>query len=275
MIRKGKNFMKKIRALMIGAHPDDCEFGAGGLAVLLSGQGHNVKFVSLTNGETGHFEKSREEVAEIRKAEMEEACKIADIECEVLDIASNAIEADIQTREKVICLIRKYKPDIIFAHRANDYHPDHRRAAILVQDSSYAVRVPLVCPETPCLRYSPVIMYMYDKFEKPAPFTPGIVINIDKAMQKKVEMLNCYVSQQYEWLPWIDGYEAPESAEERLKWFYERQAKKDSEVADKYRAEIIERYGRPGNDIKFAEAFEISEYGRKPADEELKELFPV
>ena len=267
--------MKKIRALMIGAHPDDCEFGTGGLAVLLSEQGHSVKFVSLTNGETGHFQRSREETAKIRKSEMEEACKIANIECKIFDIASNAIEADIPTREKVIRLIREYKPDIIFTHRTNDYHPDHRRTAILVQDSSYAVRVPLVCPETPCLRYSPVIMYMYDGFAKPVPFTPNIVINIDKIMRKKVKMLDCHISQQYEWIPWIESYEVPESAGEKFKWLYEQQAKRDSGVADKYRNELLKRYGESGNDVKFAEAFEISEYGRNPTENDLQELFPV
>jgi hypothetical protein len=116
---------------------------------------------------------------------------------------------------------------------------------------------------------------MYDAFTKPAPFTPDIVINIDKVIEKKVKMLDCHVSQQYEWLPWIDSYEVPESAEERFNWLYERQSKRDSGVADKYRKELIEKYGQPGNDIKFAEAFEISEYGRKPTADDLKELFPV
>ena len=267
--------MKKIRALVIGAHPDDCEFTTGGLAVLLSELGHDVKFVSLTNGETGHFQKSREELAAIRKSEMESACKIANVECEVFDMPSNSIEADIITREKVICLIRNYMPDVIFTHRTNDYHPDHRRTAILVQDSSYAIRVPLVCPDTPCLRYSPVIMHMYDNFAKPYKFIPDVVVNIDKVIRKKAEMLDCHVSQMYEWDPWIEGYEAPKDAEERLEWLFSRQSKRDSVVADKYREQLLLKYGQTGRDIKFAEAFEISEYGRKPTEEDLKLLFPV
>ena len=47
----------KINVIVFGAHPDDCDNDVGGTAILFSKMGHNVKFVSLTNGDAGHHEK--------------------------------------------------------------------------------------------------------------------------------------------------------------------------------------------------------------------------
>ncbi|MBE9517920.1 MAG: PIG-L family deacetylase, partial [Bacteroidetes bacterium] len=44
-----------LNVIVLGAHPDDCEGDAGGLALLYAKLGHNVKFVSLTNGDAGHY----------------------------------------------------------------------------------------------------------------------------------------------------------------------------------------------------------------------------
>ena len=265
---------KNPRALMIGAHPDDCEFKTSGTTIKMVEKGFIIKYVSLTNGETGHFNKGGGEVALIRKDEAKAVGKLAGIEYDVFDIKSNGITADIATRERVICLIREFKPDMIFTHRPNDYHPDHRTVSTLVQDSSYAIQVPNVCPLTPCLRYSPVIFYMYDGFTKPNPFIPDVVIDIDSAIKTKTDILNCHKSQVYEWLPWIDGYEVPENDADRLKWLHNRLTERDGKVADTYRKMLVNKYGEKGNEIKCAEAFEVCEYSRRPADNEIEWLFP-
>src|SRR5689334_2751438 len=132
----------QIRALMIGAHPDDCEFKTGGLAALYRAQGHIVKFVSATNGEAGHHEMGGGPLAQRRYEETRRVAEIADIEYEVMTSADGRLEADLATREQVIKLIREFQPDLVFTHRTNDYHPDHRRTGILVQDASYLIRVP-------------------------------------------------------------------------------------------------------------------------------------
>ena len=64
-----------LNIIVIGAHPDDCEGDAGGLAMLYAELGHNVKFVSLTNGDAGHFSKGGGALAKIRMAEAQEAGK--------------------------------------------------------------------------------------------------------------------------------------------------------------------------------------------------------
>lgn len=266
-----------LRILMIGAHPDDCEIKTAGVALKYRALGHHVKFVSVTNGETGHHIHNPATIARIRAEEMRKACEIAGIENLVMDNRSNALEADVPTRNQIIKLIREYQPDLIFTHRLNDYHPDHRRTAMLVQDSSYAIRIPNVCPSVPYLTYAPVIVYMYDNFQKPTELSPEVVVGIDDVMDAKVRMIGCHASQIFEWLPWIDGYasEVPQDEDARLEWFNQRQRARDGQTANKYRAQLIAKYGEKiGEVISCAEAFEISEYGGKLTEENAALLFP-
>jgi LmbE family N-acetylglucosaminyl deacetylase len=267
----------QLRLLVIGAHPDDCDILAGGTAMKYARNGHVVKFVSATNGDTGHYEKGGGLLALIRAQEAANAAKIAGIEYEVLDIHNNGIENNIQTRERMISLIREFKPEIIFTHRPYDYHPDHRITSMLVQDSSYALIIPNVCPLTSPLKRMPVIMYLSDTFKKPYEFVPDVVVDIDDVFEDKVRMLDCYKSQMYEWLPWTNGEldKVPAGDMERIKWLRERQLKRDGITAERFRQQLIQKYGdERGRNIKAAEAFELCEYGTMPEKEELQKMFP-
>lgn len=267
----------KLRVLTIGAHPDDSEFRLGGTAAKYRANGHIVKFVSVTNGDTGHFQIGGGQLSKIRAEETKRACEIVGIETQVLDIHSNGIEADIATRERLICLIRCFKPDLIITHRLNDYHPDHRRTSMLVQDCSYAVRIPNVCPLTPYLTYSPIILYMQDRFKKPTEFEADIIVNIDDVINTKLKMMNCHKSQVYEWLPWIDGVldQVPDNEKDRMNWLEIQLFKREGYVAERFRSKLMEKYGHEiGGNVKWAEAFEISEYGGKLPKEKIPIYFP-
>src|SRR4029077_14654952 len=122
--------------------PDDCELKAGGVAALWAAKGHKVKFVSVTNGDIGHWKMGKEELAKRRKAEVEVCAKILGIETEVLDIHDGELEPSLANRKTITRLIREWKADVIIAPRPNDYHPDHRYTGVLVQDSAYMVAVP-------------------------------------------------------------------------------------------------------------------------------------
>src|SRR5262249_18819536 len=76
----------KLRIICFGAHPDDCEIQAGGSAAMWAAKGHKVKFVSVTNGDIGHWREAGGPLAKRRKAEVEEAARILGIEVEVFDI---------------------------------------------------------------------------------------------------------------------------------------------------------------------------------------------
>jgi LmbE family N-acetylglucosaminyl deacetylase len=255
---------KKLRILVIGAHPDDCDLRAGGVAAKWSAAGHAVKFVAATNGQSGHHADPPSTVVQRRTAEAKAAADVIGIESEVLPIPCGQMEPTLVNRWMFIRLIRLFAPDLILTHRPNDYHPDHRYTSQLVQDSSYLVRVPYNAPEAPALRHSPVIAYLSDDFRKPVPFQPDAVIAIDDTIHKKMEMFHRHTSQAYEWVPWVDGYadQVPKGDAARRKWLFERWAPHSAAVADRFRDRLIRRYGpAKGKAVRYAEAFEGCEYG--------------
>ncbi len=267
-----------LRVMMIGAHPDDCEIGSGGLATKYRRRGDIVKYVSATNGNAGHHEMGGETLARRRFEETRRVAEIADIEYDVLDISDGELETDLGMRERFIRLIREFRPDLLFTHRTNDYHPDHRHTGILTQDASYLIRVPNICPQTPHLMHSPVILYMRDGFQKPNPFTPDVVVAIDDVLDTKVRMLHCHTSQMYEWLPYVGGYPAPEGGDdERFAWLSARYARHAAVPdAGPIRDALIRRYGAErGGTIHSAEAFEVSEYGGPLEPDDVDRYFPL
>lgn len=269
---------RTLNILMIGAHPDDCELQTGGIACKYRSLGHQVKFVSATTGETGHFEQGGVALARRRAEEARQAASRIGAAAFVMDVPSNQLIASLDNRAKFIALIRDYKPDIIFTHRPNDYHPDHRVTSQLVQDSSYAVLVPGVLPLIAPLQAKPVIVYMYDSFTKPVPIRPDIVIDIDDVSRQKLQMIHCHTSQMYEWLPWMEGEldQVPLDEEARLAWLARKMERRDGAVANRFRDRLIQKYGDDrGKTIKCAEAFEISEYGALPPTSAYDYYFPV
>ena len=268
---------EKLRVLVIGAHPDDCEIKTGGIATLYKIAGHDVHYVSMTNGESGHHLKSGEELVKIRKKEAASAAKVIGITGEVLDHRDGYLEPTLEIRLALIALIRKYNPDLIITHRLNDYHPDHRSTSQLVCDAAYMVTVPPVVPDVPALKNNPVIAYMSDDFQKPYPFCPSVVVDIEPTIDQITEMLHCHYSQFYEWLPYngIFPDEVPKKEEERKEWLRKIFINWIEPLADKYRDQVISKYGsEKGHSIRYIEAYEICEYGSQPDQEELNRLFP-
>src|SRR5437763_1443422 len=156
----------KLRILCFGAHPDDCELRVGGVALLWAAKGHHVKFVSVTNGDIGHWRQAGGPLARRRKAEVERAAKILGITTEVLDLHDGELMPTLENRRTITRLIRDWKADIVMSHRPNDYHPDHRYTGTLVQDSAFMVAVPFFCPDTPALKKNPVFLFYPDSFQK-------------------------------------------------------------------------------------------------------------
>lgn len=266
----------KIRVIAIGAHPDDCDLGAGGLAAKFAEMGHAFKFLSVTNGDAGHQEMGGGALAKRRRAEAAEAGRRLDIEYELLDNHDGELLPALDVRLDIIRRIRSWNADVVIAPRPNDYHPDHRYTGVLVQDAAYMVVVPNVAPDTPPLRKNPVFLYFQDHFQKPAPFRPDIAVAIDDVYAKKVDALDAHVSQFYEWLPWVDGRldEVPKDPVERKKWLFNQRQRR--EITPAIRQSLIKWYGeQKGRQVRHAEAFEICEYGKQPDEREIRRLFPM
>lgn len=266
---------KKINIVVIGAHPDDADIKAGGTAIKLVEKGHNVLFVSLTNGDAGHFNKGGGHLAKIRRAEAQEAGRRFGVTYKVLDYHDGELMPTLDLRLQIIRIIRQWNANIVIGPRPYDYHPDHRSTALALQDAAYMVIVPNVASDTPALKVNPVFLYVQDRFQKPYPFTPDIAVDISDVFQKKIHAMAAHESQYFEWLPWLDDKleSVPENEAEREEWL---QVYRKTPITDTIRESLVKWYGNErGMKITNAEAFEICEYGRQPTQDEIKELFEL
>ena len=170
---------EQLLVLIIGAHPDDADIKAGGTAARWCAGGHVVRMVSLTDGRAGHHAMPGAELSRRRRAEAQAAAAVIGASYDILDHPDGELDDRLEYRQEVIRLIRSFRPDLIITHRSTDYHPDHRFAGLLVQDASYLLTVPAICPEVPHLAACPVILHFSDTFTRPCRFEPHVVVEID------------------------------------------------------------------------------------------------
>ncbi len=253
-----------LRVLVFGAHPDDAEFHGGGLLALHRARGNRVRMISVTDGSAGHQSMDRPSLAARRRTEAANAAAIIGCEVAVWNNPDGEIEPTLSIRRQVIREIRTFAPDLVLTHRIHDYHPDHRAVGMLVRDACYMVRVPNVVADAAALPNDPVVACFADFFSQPAPFRADAKVDVEPVSDKLNAMLDCHVSQVYEWIPHTLGRqrEVPSDPAQRRAWLPEFYG----------RARAVARRFAP--EYQLAEAFEISEYARKPKPEELPLLFP-
>lgn len=280
-----------MKILAVGAHQDDNEFRLGGLAHKYVKMGHEVRFLSLCNGCGGHHIMTPQETTARRAKESAAVAEYLGIRYDVWsDVDDCTLTASLELRERLIRYIREFSPDLVIAHRTNDYHADHRAAALLVQDASYILTVPHTCPDVPAMMEMPVIMYNEDSFKYP-PFEPDFVFDMDDEIDTKLHISHLNESQVYEWLPYNKGEVVPE--ENRFEWLKGMEVTADTtdeevmaatrgymvrfaKTAARFRKELIAKYGEEkGSRIRFAEAFQLCEYGSQPNEKIMKELFSI
>ena len=267
------------RIIAFGAHPDDCELVAGGVAAKWAALGHEFKCVAVTNGDIGHSVQAGGALARRRRAEAERAARILGIETEVLDNHDGELMVTLENRRTIARLIRAWEADVVISHRPTDYHPDHRYAGVLVMDAAYMVQVPFFTPDVPPLARNPVFLFAEDRFRKPNEFSGDIVVGIDDVIEKKLAAVDAMQSQFFEGgccdvpaggLPADAGGRAVRAREVR-----DRFAARFASTADRFRSRLAEWYGpERAAGIRHAEAFEVCEYGRQPTRVEIARLFP-
>ena len=266
--------------LVIGAHPDDPDELFGGCAVKLSKLGHQVIFVSVTNGDAGHFSMTPEALAKRRYAETQASAAMGGLaDYQVLDNHDGQLLPSLENRAQIVRIIREVAPDLVISHRSCDYHADHRATAQLVQDAAFLIRVPLYCPAIPIPATWPIFCSAWDGFRQPTVFRPDVCVAIDDVIQTKLAMLDCHVSQFYEWLPWLDGEQAFDRSHrtqtERLAYLEERWLESNRRQADQYRSQLRQQHGESAGAIRYVESFELSEYGRQITVQEFAALLPT
>jgi LmbE family N-acetylglucosaminyl deacetylase len=232
----------------------------------------------MTSGDIGHFQIAGGPLAKLRHAEVQAAAKVLGVTSQVLDIHDGELMPTLENRKVMTSLIRLWNADIVIGHRPNDYHPDHRYTGVLMQDCAYMVGVPFLCPDVPHMTKAPVFLYSADNFQRPNPFRADIVVALDEVMEQKLDALGKIESQFIEGgcdgnpglVPANDAER--KNAHEKMR---ERFRRRSAAIADRYRDKLIELYGpEKGKQARYAEAFEICEYGRQPTGQEIRQLFP-
>lgn len=265
--------------MIIGAHPDDPDITGGGLALKYVKAGATVKLVAMCNGDKGHMAMAPEALAARRLQETQRSKAVLGVEeYRVLPHRDCELEVTLEMRREVTRLIRAFAPHVVCTHRTCDYHADHRAVGTLVMDAAYLLGVPLWCPETPVPEVRPAIYFLRDAFKQPSELRPDIVVDIGEEMDRLLEALCAHESQFFEWLVFDKGIREPvPSALEGRKAFIEKHwmGPRKGFDAERFRARLEAVYGKVrGARVRYAEAYELSEYGHQPSREELDDLFP-
>lgn len=266
------------RVLVLGAHPDDAEFFAGGLLHAHRNQGATLRIVSVTNGQSGHHEMASDALVGRRRAEAARSGSLLQSDYVTWDYPDGSLQPTLDVRESIIREIRTFRPDLVLTHRPFDYHPDHRAVGQAVQDASYMVMVPKIAPGYPPPSQEPIVAYMVDLFTRPAPFRPDAVLDASPYLENILEMLACHESQFFEWMPWIDrtshtmpnpiGMHQTELNLAQRNWLRDWYLDRTSLRSDRF-------WNREWGDPPIlVEAYEISEYAGRASRERLASLFP-
>lgn len=186
-------------ALSINAHPDDAEAWNAGVLKLLHDKGYEIVIATMTGGDLGGCNMSMEETARVRFKEAKDAAAILDAEYYYLGGIDGSLYDTYEMRMKTISLIRKVRAGIIFTHLPNDYHPDHRATANIVEAAAMVSSLdPVPVPEKP-LNVTP-LLYHSSPLTLSDPIggqltPPHFFVDVTSALETKIKMLGKHVSQ--------------------------------------------------------------------------------
>lgn len=266
---KFSHAQEPLRVMVIFAHPDEGEIYAGGVTALYTKLGHDVKFMSLTNGDAGHYEMKPEDLAKRRYKEGMKAKEILGLSAyEILDYHDGVLKNTEEIREKVTESIEAWNADIVFTfYPAKGGHNDNMNAGWIVREASEQLDQAKM----------PVFIYMRDFHTVNFSYIPDIAIDIDEVWETKLASCGAHESQVIEANPKAEGVldEVLKSKEKQAEFLFHNTIPFSIVRPDNLMA-LQKWYGTEiAKDVTFVEEFEIAEFGRQPNDKEVFELFPM
>lgn len=184
----------KLDVLAFGAHPDDVELSCSGTLLKLKEEGSKVGVVDLTMGELG-----TRGTVDTRKKESDASSKILNIDVrENLDLGDGWFENNQENKLKVIQAIRKYQPTIIFANAIDDRHPDHPRAAKLLDEAFFLSGLKKIETQDNGITqdiWRPKHLFHYVQYRY---VKPDFVVDVTPYYETKMKAILSFKSQFYE-----------------------------------------------------------------------------
>lgn len=181
----------KLDLLIFAAHPDDAELGCSGTILRYIAAGKKVGIVDLTRGELG-----TRGTAETRDAETTESNRILGLHVrENLEMRDGFFRNDEEHQLKIIQMIRKYTPEIVFSNALHDRHPDHGKAGDLVNDALFLAGLPKIRTEIDGVQqdaFRPRLLFQYlqDRY-----IEPDIIVDVTEFWDKKMECIRAFKTQ--------------------------------------------------------------------------------
>ncbi|MGB5943388.1 MAG: bacillithiol biosynthesis deacetylase BshB1 [Leeuwenhoekiella sp.] len=183
----------KLDILAIGAHPDDIELSCGATLAKEIAAGKKAGALDLTRGELG-----TRGSAELRDKEAKAASQILGLEVrDNLGLADGFFRNDKESQLKIIQIIRKYRPEIVFCNAVTDRHIDHGRGSTLASDSCFLsglVKIQTFDDGKSQEPWRPKHVYHYIQWKN---LQPDFLVDVSGFIEKKIEAVMAYGSQFY------------------------------------------------------------------------------
>lgn len=222
---------QKKTVLAIVTHPDDAEFLCAGTLALLKDKGWSIEMATMTRGDLGSREYSREKISEIRKKEASNAASMLDAPYHCLECDDIFLMYDKETLLKVISLIRHTKPLLVLTMSPTCYMADHEITSRLAQTGCFAAGIVNIEIENTDPYYHIPHLYYLDPFEGKDKYGEHVrattLVNISGVMDIKEQMLACHESQR----SWLAAHHGMDEYIIKMKQLSE---KRGSEISTKY-----------------------------------------
>jgi LmbE family N-acetylglucosaminyl deacetylase len=184
------------RALAVGAHPDDVEFGCGGTLAKWAASGCEILHLVCTDGSKGSWDPDQDvaELVAMRRDEQRAAARALGGSGEVVFCGwtDGELQAGLRQRWEVASWIRRLRPEVILGHdpwKRYRLHPDHRAAGFLLTDGIVAARDPHFFPELAAPPHRPTTLLLWEADE------PDHVEDVSAHLDTKLAALLCHRSQ--------------------------------------------------------------------------------
>ncbi|GAB2497126.1 hypothetical protein GCM10027187_74300 [Streptosporangium sandarakinum] len=269
---------RKLRVIVILAHPDEPEEYVGGTAALYAKAGHAVKFMTLTNGSAGHWQVDAGPLVARRAAEGAEAAeRLGVLQYEILPIDDGSLIPTLEARQAVIRAIREWRADVVISfHPDGAGHPDNRAAGQIVRDAMPFVGLRNILPAVPPLARRPLYLLTVDYGTHPQ-HRHDIAIDTTPVIEEKLLGCDAHVSQFYEFTPHCNGLldTVPTDWAGRRAFLLEHWSAY-LHAAEDMRPALARWYGdKHAEGVEYAETFTVSPYNRPHSDDELRALLPL
>jgi N-acetylglucosamine malate deacetylase 1 len=196
----------KKNILAVHAHPDDVEILAAGTLAQLAAAGHRITIVTMTPGDCGSDNHSRQEIARIRRGEAERSAARIGAAYRCAEFGDMNIFNDDPSRRRVVEILRQVGPELVITASPVDYLCDHEAASQLVRDACFAAMIPNYAtgaPEAAPPLHAIPHLYWMDPIggvdRESHAVLPDFFVNVAAQMETKTAMLAEHASQR-EWL---------------------------------------------------------------------------